>query len=154
MTGMTEHAAPVHELPVRVYYEDTDAAGIVYHASYLRFAERARTEFLRSQDLDHGQLAERHGIVFAVSRCTIDFLAPARLDDLVHVRSRVTRLGGVRVEFEQVVVGRAGSVLARLAVTLAVLDRQGLRPRRLPSRLRDAFAAAIPGSRTDRQPLS
>jgi acyl-CoA thioester hydrolase len=78
-----------HELAVRVYYEDTDAAGIVYHANYLKFAERGRTELLRSLGFDHRRLAQAHGLVFAVARCAIDFMRPARLDDLLHVRTEV-----------------------------------------------------------------
>jgi acyl-CoA thioester hydrolase len=131
---------------VRVYYEDTDAAGIVYHGNYLRFAERGRTELLRSLGYDHQALADGLGLVFAVTRCAVEFLAPARLDDLLHVRTRALRVGRARLELEQT-VHRAGQVLARLELTLALLDRAGLRPKRLPEAVRAGFAAAaIPGS--------
>jgi acyl-CoA thioester hydrolase len=130
-----------HVLEVRVYYEDTDAAGIVYHASYLRFAERARTELLRARGFDNRALAEEHDLVFAVARSTIDFVAPARLDDLLAVRTRVVRIGGVRLELEQLVC-RAQAVIARLQVTLALLERSTLRPKRMPQALRQGFAAA------------
>ena len=131
---------------MRVYYEDTDAGGIVYHGNYLRFAERGRTELLRSLGYDHRALADGLGLVFAVTRCAADFVVPARLDDLLHVRTRALRVGGARLELEQT-VHRAGQVLARLEVTLALLDRAGLQPRRLPDALRAGFAAAaIPGS--------
>ena len=89
-----------HELPVRVYYEDTDAAGIVYHANYLKFAERGRTEFLRSVGFDHRVLADAHGLVFAVARCVTDFVTPARLDDLLLVRTRVAAVRGARLELD------------------------------------------------------
>ena len=139
-------AAGEHEVAVRVYYEDTDAGGIVYHGNYLRFAERGRTELLRSLGYDHRVLADGLGLVFAVTRCVVDFVAPARLDDLLHVRTHALRVGGVRLELEQT-VHRAGQVLARLEITLALLDRAGLRPKRLPHALRAGFAAAtISGS--------
>lgn len=127
-----------HELAVRVYYEDTDAAGIVYHSNYLKFAERGRTEYLRQLGFDHPTLARAHGVVFAVSRCTIDFVRPARLDDLVAVRTEVAGLGGARIEMRQV-IAEGGTTLARLGITLAVLDASTMRPVRLPERLRQAF---------------
>jgi acyl-CoA thioester hydrolase len=128
-------------MEVRVYYEDTDAAGIVYHANYLRFAERARTEMLRACGFDHQALAEEHDLVFAVARSTIDFVAPARLDDLLAVRTRVLRIGGVRLELEQLVC-RAQVLIARLEFTLALLERSTLRPKRMPEALRQGFVAA------------
>jgi acyl-CoA thioester hydrolase len=120
---------------VRVYYEDTDAGGIVYHAAYLHFAERARTEMLRAQGFDHVGLQREHGILFAVRRCTIEFMAPARLDDLLMVETRPLRLGGARMVLEQKVI-RDETVLVVLEVELAVLGHQDLRPRRLPEAVR------------------
>jgi len=127
-----------HELAVRVYYEDTDAAGIVYHANYLKFAERGRTELLRSLGFDHRHLAQAHGLVFAVARCAIDFMRPARLDDLLHVRTEVAGLGGAKLELVQTVL-RAGDPVARLRMTLAVVDAATLRPTRLPEAFHQAF---------------
>jgi acyl-CoA thioester hydrolase len=138
-TGRIE--AGVHRLPLRVYYEDTDAGGIVYHANHLKFAERARTEMLRTRGFDHQALAEEHDLVFAVARSTIDFVAPARLDDLLAVRTRVLRIGGVRLELEQLVC-RAQVLIARLEFTLALLERSTLRPKRMPEALRQGFVAA------------
>lgn len=132
--------AGAHAWSVRVYYEDTDAAGIVYHASYLRFAERGRTEMLRELGFDHRSLADEHGVVFAVSRCVIDFRRPARLDDLLQVRTRPLTVGGARLELEQTVT-RGDTPLATLLVTLAVLDRGALRPKRLPDEVRVKFLA-------------
>jgi acyl-CoA thioester hydrolase len=131
-----------HELVVRVYYEDTDAAGIVYHANYLRFAERGRTELLRSLGYDHGRLAGRHGLVFAVVRCEIGFDRPARLDDLLKVRTRVAAIRGARLELAQLVV-REDAVVARVTVTLAVVDVATMRPGRVPDELRRAFQGTI-----------
>lgn len=130
-----------HELAVRVYYEDTDAAGIVYHSNYLKFAERGRTEFLRELGFDHPTLARAHGVVFAVSRCAIDFVRPARLDDLVTVRTEVAGLGGARIEMRQL-IAQGEAALARLGVTLAVLDASTMRPVRLPEALRYAFTGS------------
>ncbi|MCC2664562.1 MAG: ybgC, partial [Geminicoccaceae bacterium] len=98
ISGSGSIAGGVHRLPLRVYYEDTDAAGIVYHAAYLEFAERARTEMLRCLGLDHGGLRDRFGLAFAVRRCVIDYLAPARLDDLLIVSTRLLRRGGASLE--------------------------------------------------------
>jgi acyl-CoA thioester hydrolase len=131
-----------HELVVRVYYEDTDAAGIVYHANYLRFAERGRTELLRSLGYDHGRLAGTHGLVFAVVRCEIDFVRPARLDDLLQVRTRVVAIRGARLELAQLVM-REDAVVARVTVTLAVVDVATMRPGRVPDELRRAFEDTI-----------
>jgi acyl-CoA thioester hydrolase len=127
------------ELDVRVYYEDTDAGGIVYHASYLRFAERGRTELLRRLGFDQQSLAREHRVMFAVARCELAFLRPARLDDLLVVRTAVAALAGARVEMAQE-VERAGVTLVRLGVTLAVVHARELRPVRLPEPLRAAFA--------------
>jgi acyl-CoA thioester hydrolase len=126
-----------HVLPVRVYYEDTDAGGVVYHARYLGFAERARTEFLRSLGFDHGRLAEEEGILFAVAAVEIQFKAPARLDDLLEVRTRVVKLGGASMEMEQVVT-RDDKVLSELKVTLVCID-QGFKAVRLPEEVRAVF---------------
>src|SRR5579863_10036206 len=78
--------------PIRVYYEDTDAGGVVYYANYLKFAERARSEILRAAAFDHGLLAADHGVGVVVRSCTIDFLSPARLDDALEVRSRIATM--------------------------------------------------------------
>ena len=130
--------AGVHRLPLRVYYEDTDAAGIVYHAAYLRFAERARTEMLRCLALDHGSLRARFGLSFAVRRCVIDYLAPARLDDQLIVATRLTRQGGASLDLEQR-VSCAARLLVRREVRLALLTA-GLGVARLPGELTAALA--------------
>jgi acyl-CoA thioester hydrolase len=129
--------AGVHRIRIRVYYEDTDAAGIVYHAAYLRFAERARTEMLRRLGLDHASLRARFGLVFTVRRCAIDYRAPARLDDLLEVESGLVRLGGASVDLEQRVLCE-GRLLAALALRLALLDLD-LRVARLPRELAHLF---------------
>lgn len=126
-----------HVLPVRIYYEDTDAAGVVYYANYLRFAERARTEFLRAAGVDQTRLAAERGLVFAVRHCAVDYKAPARLDDLVEVRSRLVEVRGASIRAAQF-VRRDGRELVHIDVRLACVDRAG-RPARLPESLRQAL---------------
>jgi acyl-CoA thioester hydrolase len=140
-SGPGPAVATGHVLPIRVYYEDTDAAGIVYYANYLRFAERARSEMLRALGLPPSRLERDHGVKFAVRRCVVDYERPARLDDRVEVCSNVTRLGGATIEMEQE-VRRDGATLARLHVALACVGRDG-RPRRLPNPVRAAFEAQL-----------
>ncbi len=123
-----------HRWPVRVYYEDTDASGIVYYANHLKYAERARTELLRALGVDHPALLERFGLVFVVRRCLADYRSPARLDDALEVITRLARLGGAAMDLVQE-VSRDGCVLVRLEVRLALLSRS-LRPARVPQELR------------------
>ena len=138
---MSEHSP--HLLPVRVYYEDTDAAGVVYHAGYLRFAERARTEMLRLAGITIARLRDDHGLVFAVRDCAVDYLAPARLDDLVEVCSRLVNLAGASLKAEQI-IGRDGSELARLGVRVACVDAGG-RAARIPDALCEALKPFLNG---------
>ncbi len=127
----------VHVYPLRVYHDDTDAAGIVYYANYLRMAERARTEMLRMIGVRHSELAGGDGVRIAVSRCEVDYLRPARLDDDLHIRTRITALGGATMRAEQI-VRRAGADLARLTVRLACIGPTG-RAARFPKTLRAAL---------------
>ena len=126
-----------HVLPVRVYYEDTDAAGIVYYASYLRFAERGRTEMLRLAGVRQSEVSRQHGVAFAVRDCKADYRQPARLDDLIEVRSRLTGLRGASADARQV-ISRDGAVLARLDLRIACIG-PGARPARFPAALRTAL---------------
>jgi acyl-CoA thioester hydrolase len=130
-----------HVYPLRVYYEDTDAGGMVYHANYLRFAERARTEMLR--DLGTGQqgLAEDTGLRLTVRRCLVDYRRPARLDDALEVHTRLRRLGGASAAAEQIVM-RDGDAIVRLDVEVACIDDAG-RPRRWPAPLRAALQPLV-----------
>ncbi len=123
-------------LSVRVYYEDTDAGGIVYHAAYLRFAERGRTEFIRELGLDQHKLRAEQGLGFAVTSLQIDYLKPAVLDDALVVRTRSVDVRAASAVFSQT-IERDGEPIARLVVRVACLDRNG-RPARLPPTLRHA----------------
>ena len=123
--------------PVRVYYEDTDAAGLVYYANYLKFAERARTEMLRRLGIGQERLRAESGLVFVVRRSTADFLLPARLDDDLVILTRLAGLGGATLELEQE-VRRDEAALVRLAFQIAAVGANG-RPQRLPPALRAAL---------------
>ncbi|MBT8414348.1 MAG: tol-pal system-associated acyl-CoA thioesterase [Boseongicola sp.] len=125
-------------MTLRVYYEDTDLAGIVYYANYLKFIERGRTEYVRDIGLDQTRLKAEQGIVFAVRRVEADYIAPAKFDDVVDVVTTVERASGVRLVMRQV-VERGGEVLFEALVTLVALSETGALVR-LPAELRQAFA--------------
>lgn len=126
--------ADPHRLPLRVYYEDTDFSGFVYHASYLRFMERGRTELLRTLAGDQSDLhAEGTGLVFVVRKMNLDYLRPARMDDLIEVRTRTSALRGASMHLAQEVC-RDEEVLVRAEVVVACV-RNG-RAIRLPESLR------------------
>jgi acyl-CoA thioester hydrolase len=127
----------VHRFAIRVYYEDTDTAGIVYYANYLKFAERARTEMMRDCGSNHRELAERFDAAFAVSRCEVDYLRPAHLDDLLSVETRVLEVGAAVIHLDQRVL-RSETLLTRLRLRIACVNRQG-RPVRLPDPMRLAL---------------
>ncbi|RME13759.1 MAG: tol-pal system-associated acyl-CoA thioesterase [Alphaproteobacteria bacterium] len=123
-----------HTFSLRVYYEDTDLAGIVYYANYLKFIERARTEFVRSRGVDQRRLRAEEGIVFAVRHLEADYLAPARFDDELVVETAVEAITGARIVLRQDVV-RAGQKLFSALVTLVAMTETG-QPARLPANIR------------------
>ncbi|MFC7705638.1 tol-pal system-associated acyl-CoA thioesterase [Plastorhodobacter daqingensis] len=133
-------AAVPHRFACRVYYEDTDLAGIVYYANYLRFIERARSEWVRDLGIDQRRMKDEAGMVFAVRRLEADYLAPARFDDELAVETSVTALSAARIVLKQEVL-RQGTVLFRAVVTLVCLSASGA-PQRLPPVLR---GIPIPG---------
>jgi acyl-CoA thioester hydrolase len=121
--------------PIRVYYEDTDFSGVVYHASYLRFMERGRSEFLRAAGVPHQALLEAEEPAFwVVRRMTIDFLRPARVEETLVVRTKVSELGGARMRLEQAVV-RGSEIVAKAEVEVCVVGRDG-KLRRVPQAMR------------------
>ncbi len=125
-------------LTLRVYYEDTDLAGIVYYANYLKFIERGRTEFVRARGIDQAALKAEQGIVFAVRRVEADYLSPARFDDLLTVKTTVTDLKGASILMDQDIT-RDGMTLFRAKVTLVCLNSAG-RAQRMPDAVRAALA--------------
>jgi acyl-CoA thioester hydrolase len=126
-----------HSFPLRVYYEDTDAGGMVYHANYLKFAERGRSEMLRSLGFAHSRLRDESGVGFAVRRCSVDYLAPARLEDALVVDTTLADVGAATLQVRQR-IRRDGELLADLDILVACIGRDG-RPRRLPSALREVL---------------
>jgi len=126
------------EWPVRVYYEDTDAGGVVYHASYLCYLERARTEWLRALGYSQAKLRQEESLVFTVVAMTLDFHKPARLDDQLVVRSQVRLAGGASVEFDQEIL-RGSERIVAATVRVACLDAGSFRPHRLPAALKGTF---------------
>ena len=118
--------------PVRVYYEDTDAAGVVYYANYLKFMERARTEWIRRRGLEQTRLRHEYGIVFAVSRLVVSYRRPAHLDDLLRVGVKLTQLGRASFRLEQSVSRAPDEPLCRAEVKMACLAAQTFRPRSIP----------------------
>ncbi|MCW5772002.1 MAG: YbgC/FadM family acyl-CoA thioesterase [Rhodospirillaceae bacterium] len=141
-SGWIDEAAAEHVFPVRVYYEDTDAAGIVYYVNYLKFAERARTEMLRLLGRGQHDMMERVGVAFAVKSARIEYLRPARLDDALLVRTGLIEVGGaslkVRQRIEKAGDGAGGPLLADMMIRLAVMNRTG-KPMRLPNDIRAAL---------------
>jgi acyl-CoA thioester hydrolase len=122
--------AKTHVFPVRVYYEDTDAGGVVYYANYLKYAERARTEMLREHDIESSRLMAEHNVAFAVRRTEADYLMPARLDDALVVHSRLLKIGGATLMAEQI-VKRGGEDLVVFQMKLACVGLSG-GPERIP----------------------
>jgi acyl-CoA thioester hydrolase len=120
-------------LTIRVYYEDTDAGGIVYHAAYLRFAERGRTEFVRNLGIDQQKMRSDLGLGFVVTSLSIDYLKPAYLDDRLTVTTEIALFRPASVNFNQT-VAREDQILANLKVRVACLDADG-NPVRLPTAL-------------------
>ena len=125
--------------PVRVYYEDTDAAGIVYHSNYLKYMERARTEWLRRLGFEQEQLRRGDGIVFVIRELSMRFSSPARFDELLEVRSRIDGSGGASIDFVQTITGPGERVVCEADIRVACLGSSDLKPRRLP----DAIASEL-----------
>ena len=124
--------------PVRVYYEDTDAGGIVFYANYLKFFERARTEWLRACGIDHQRVADETGAIFIVRSTALDYRAPARLDDMLTITSRIGRIGRASVEFKQE-AWRDGTLLVAGHIRIGCVDRAGIRPAAIPPDVLDAL---------------
>jgi acyl-CoA thioester hydrolase len=142
---MTEETAPdgetgVHRYTFRVYFEDTDAGGIVYHANYLRFAERARTEALRAMGVPHSEMMLRHGMIFVVRQVELDYQRPARLDDSLTIETTAVSVGGASVRLRQRVT-RGTETLVVVDLTLASLRLQSGRAERMPAEWRAALMA-------------
>ena len=129
-----------HVLPIRIYFEDTDFAGVVYHANFLKFCERGRTDFIRLLDIHHQRLAdpgEDEPSVFVVRRIEIDYLKPGRLDEVLEVVTRCAEIGGASLTLDQE-VRRGDTVLARARVTVVLVSSAG-KPQRIGTLIRSAL---------------
>ena len=131
-----------YSFPVRVYFENTDAGGVVYHAEYLKFLERARTEWLRHLGFDHQMLARTHRVVFVVTALAADFARAARLDDTLAVSVHLESLGKVRCVFAQE-IRRDDEVLVRAKVTVACVQVESFKPAEIPDPLKRKMDAAL-----------
>lgn len=127
---------------VRVYYEDTDSGGVVYYANYLKFLERARTEWLRELGFEQDDLIEREGVIFAVRSVAVDYRQPARFNDVLEVRTSLLKVGRASIDFSQRVF-REESLLVDGVVKIASLDADGFRPKGMPNRLLESARAAM-----------
>ena len=130
-----------YSFPVRVYFENTDAGGVVYHGEYLKFMERARTEWLRHLGYDHQALARDHKVIFVVSAIAVDFVKPARLDDNLAVSVRLESVARVRCVFEQE-VRREDETLVKARVTVACLATDSFKPAEIPAALKRKMEAS------------
>jgi acyl-CoA thioester hydrolase len=133
----------VFSFPIRVYWEDTDAGGVVYHAQYLCFLERARTEWLRARGIEQHGMREAEDVVMAVRSLHVEFEAPARLDDVLEARLQVTAMGRASFELGQE-LWRGEQCLLRAGVRIACLTGSSFRPRALPPGLAAAIQSPLP----------
>ena len=140
MPPVSQSAPGPFAIPVRVYYEDTDTAGVVYYANYLRFLERGRTEWLRALGVEQLRLAQEDGIVFAVRSLNIEYLKPARLDDQLAVLTELTLAGRAQVTLKQW-IERGGETLVEATVRVACLDAKKMKPAALPADIRRKMGA-------------
>ena len=148
---MDDHRAAtigaVHTWPLRVYYEDTDVAGVVYYANYLKFAERARTEVLFAAGIDQMRLRDEEDVVFAVRACNADYLRPARLGDLIAVETSVEKIGGASFVLRQTVV-KDGVNLVVMQITLVCMHGDG-RATRVPEEVRAVLQSMTETTKED-----
>lgn len=129
-------AIPEHSWQVRVYYEDTDAAGVVYHSNYLKYMERARTEWLREAGFSQPVLARDMGVVFVVATMNIAFRAPAHFDDQLNIHSRIIQAGGSKFLFEQTITNPTGDLICTAEINIVCVDPSTFRPKRIPEQIR------------------
>ena len=125
-------------IPVRVYFQDTDAGGVVFHAQYLAFMERARSELLNAAGIDLARLLGKHRVLFLVYQIVVKYHQPARLNELLSVSAEVVKMGRASLVFRQR-VERSGELLVEADITLALVDRDRMKPARMPQELEQAL---------------
>jgi tol-pal system-associated acyl-CoA thioesterase len=129
-------------IPLRVYYQDTDAGGVVFHAQYLAFMERARTELLNHAGIDLARLADAERVLFLVHELAVRYRQPARLNELLSVSAEVVKMGRASLLFRQR-VERGAQLLVEADVTLALVDRDSMRPARISGKLAQELQQAL-----------
>jgi acyl-CoA thioester hydrolase len=139
--------AAIHTWPLRIYYEDTDAAGVVYYANYLKFAERARTEALFAAGVEQIRLRDEDDVVFAVRVCNAEYLRPARLGDMVAVETAIEKIGGASIVLRQNVV-KDGVNLVVMQITLVCMHGDG-RATRIPQQVRAVLQSMAETTKED-----
>ena len=140
--AQTFKSKSTHKLGVRVYFEDTDACGIVYYANYLRYAERARTEMLRGVGLSSSDLIKDYGFVLAVRSCNINYLRSARLDDELTVTTELKKIGGASIEINQSIM-KSKEILVTIDLKLGCLNLSNSKAVRLPENMQDILKQNI-----------
>jgi acyl-CoA thioester hydrolase len=141
-TNTTAQAGQVFTWPVRVYWEDTDGGGVVYHARYLNFFERARTELLRARGIDQTELKEQHGFIWVVTEMDVKFRKAAKLDDELVVSADFRWMKGVRQGFRQEITRKEnGELVASAEVTAVMLHAESLKPARMPTWIKEKLGA-------------
>ncbi len=124
--------------PIRIYYEDTDAGGIVYYANYLKYAERARTEFLRHLGINQEEMLKNLSLGFVVRYCNINYKSPAKLDDALNITCKITELKGASLKMEQKLY-RGDTILSEIEIGLVFLSLPSMRPTKIPPEISNLF---------------
>lgn len=124
----------IFSFPIRIYYEDTDAGGIVYYANYLKYAERARTEFLRHLGINQEEMLKNQGQGFVVRNCNISYKSPAKLDDALNITCKITELKGVSLKMEQKLY-KNDTVICEIEISLVFLSLPSMRPTKIPPQI-------------------
>ena len=129
---------PTFHLPLKLYFEDTDALGIVYHANYLKYFERARTEWFRAAGLHHMELARETGVGFVIRKCEMEWFTPLTLDDVVVATAQVVTMGRSSVNLEQTILNDQ-NVVCRASILMVCVDFQTKKPKSIPEKVRQVF---------------
>lgn len=127
----------VHDFPVRIYYDDTDAGGVVYHANYLKLCERARTESLRTMGFENSKIREEHGAIIVVKTLEAEYLSPSKLDDLLTIQTRILSIKNTSFVMEQKAIRNEACIFS-MNIVLVFVNEQG-RPTKIPDAVKTAF---------------
>lgn len=122
----------------RIYYEDTDAGGVVYYANYLKFFERARTDFLRALGISQSELSQKENLVFVVRKCEVEYVFPARLDDEIEVSVKVKKISAASISMEQKMT-KSEKILSTLNIDLVCVAADNFKPKKIPENIKNIF---------------